>query len=70
MVIVQPQLKAFCIKYNMIFYRYYLYILNNKKKMRGSFNPQNCNDVIKANTEPLRKKCKKSIGKKYREVKN
>ena len=40
--------------------------------MRGSINPQNCNDVIKANAEPLRKKMqkKKKIEKKYREVKN
>ena len=35
--------------------------------MRGSFNSQNCNDVIIANTEPLRKNAKK---KGYREVKN
>ena len=32
--------------------------------MRGSFNPQNCNDVIKANTEPLRKKMQKKYRKK------
>lgn len=32
--------------------------------MRGSFNPQNCNDVIRANAEPLQKKAKKKKDRK------
>ena len=32
--------------------------------MRGSINPQNCNDVIKANAEPLRKKMQKKKDRK------